>query len=449
MAIKPVRTPPDGPIGLVVDYLVSNDKHFLAHQVLDEFAKKAHTMAEYDSLGAAALRAQHHKLQLKCAQYLYTHSTNTQQLFDARENLYKIYNSLNEPEKALFYIELNLKIKPNDTDTILQKAFNLALMNRRKEAEDIIQSVAADSEEIAESIEYSLSGKLLREGHTAKGINGFINTFKPTNPLFEENLKLKFWDGGAYPGKTIVVNGEGGVGDEIINIRFLDHLKKLGMKPILYSSWHKYRPDTVDLFRRHGHEVVTNHLFFKKDYLWTHMMSLPGFLGLTEKQLWSGPYLTPLRQEKNRLDDSKFKIGIKVSGNPWFEQDVYRKIPINEMLASLPKEASVYYIDTDKEYEGTISLKNRIKSWEDTLDFIDQMDIIVSSCTSLVHAAGAMGKETIVVTPIAEYYVWTSTRTDGSTPWYGDNFKVIKQTKVRSWKEPLDQVSEILKGKMK
>ena len=449
MAIKPVRTPPDGPIGLVVDYLVSNDKHFLAHQVLDEFAKKAHTMAEYDSLGAAALRAQHHKLQLKCAQYLYTHSTNTQQLFDARENLYKIYNSLNEPEKALFYIELNLKIKPNDTDTLLQKAFNLALMNRRKEAEDIIQSVAADSEEIAESIEYSLSGKLLREGHTAKGINGFINTFKPTNPLFEENLKLKFWDGGAYPGKTIVVNGEGGVGDEIINIRFLDHLKKLGMKPILYSSWHKYRPDTVDLFRRHGHEVVTNHLFFKKDYLWTHMMSLPGFLGLTEKQLWSGPYLTPLRQEKNRLDDAKFKIGIKVSGNPWFEQDVYRKIPINEMLASLPKEASVYYIDTDKEYEGTISLKNRIKSWEDTLDFIDQMDIIVSSCTSLVHAAGAMGKETIVVTPIAEYYVWTSTRTDGTTPWYGDNFKVIKQTKVRSWKEPLNEVSEILKGKMK
>jgi hypothetical protein len=174
------------------------------------------------------------------------------------------------------------------------------------------------------------------------------------------------------------------------------------------------------------------------------MMSLPGYLGLTEKHLWSGPYITPLRQEKNRLDDAKFKIGIKVSGNPWFEQDVYRKIPINEMLASLPKDASVYYIDTDKEYEGTISLKNRIESWEDTLDFIDQMDIIVSSCTSLVHAAGAMGKETIVVTPIAEYYVWTSTRTDNSTPWYGDNFKVIKQTEVGSWKEPLDQVSAIL-----
>jgi hypothetical protein len=55
-----------------------------------------------------------------------------------------------------------------------------------------------------------------------------------------------------------------------------------------------------------------------------------------------------------------------------------------------------------------------------------------------------MGKETIVVTPIAEYYVWTSTRTDDTTPWYGDNFKVIKQTKVGSWKEPLEKVSAIL-----
>jgi tetratricopeptide (TPR) repeat protein len=448
MAIKPVKNIPKDPVGLVVDYLVSNDKHLLAHQVLDVFAKKANSMAEYDNLGAAALRAQHHQLQLRCAEHLYTHCTTTQQLFDARENLYKIYNSLNQPEKALFYIELNLKVKPNDSDTLLNKAFNLALLNKRKEAEDIIQSVAAESEEVAETIEYSLSGKLLREGQTAKGINGFISTFKPTNPLFEEKLKLKFWDGGAYPGKTIVINGEGGIGDEIINIRFLDHLKKLGMKPILYSSWHKYRPDTVDLFRRHGYEVVTNHLFFKKDYLWTHMMSLPGYLGLTEKELWSGPYLTPLRQEKNRLDDSKFKIGIKVSGNPWFEQDVYRKIPIEEMLACLPKDASVYYIDTDREYDGTISLKNRIQSWEDTLDFIDQMDIIVSSCTSLVHAAGAMGKETIVVVPIAEYYVWTSTRTDDTTPWYGDNFKVIRQTKVRSWKEPLNKVSEILKERI-
>jgi hypothetical protein len=216
----------------------------------------------------------------------------------------------------------------------------------------------------------------------------------------------------------------------------------------LYSSWHMYRPDMVNLFKRHGYEVTTNHLFFPKDALWTHMMSLPGYLGLKENQLWTGPYLKPLRQEKNKLDDKKFKIGIKVNGNPHFEQDVYRRIPFDEMMAIMPKDASIYYIDTEKEYEGTISLKNRIRSWEDTLDFIDQMDLIVSSCTSLVHAAGAMGKRTIVCVPIAEYYIWTSTRTNETTPWYGNNLTVLKQTKLRSWKEPLERARELILEEM-
>ena len=66
----------------------------------------------------------------------------------------------------------------------------------------------------------------------------------------------------------VEVNGEGGIGDEIINIRFMDNFKKLGMNPILFSSWHMYRPDMVDLFKRHGHNVVTTTDFFLKDYLY-------------------------------------------------------------------------------------------------------------------------------------------------------------------------------------
>jgi hypothetical protein len=72
------------------------------------------------------------------------------------------------------------------------------------------------------------------------------------------------------------------------------------------------------------------------------------------------------------------------------------------------------------------------------------MDCIVSSCTSIVHAAGAMGKRTFVMVPIAEYYIWTTSKRDGTSPWYGDNFYVSRQTKVRSWKEPLEEVSKLV-----
>jgi tetratricopeptide (TPR) repeat protein len=438
------------PLFLVIKSLTSDERRKTAVILLDEMFKLAKTVQQFESVGRAALEVKYAELYLKCAEICYSMMRTSEQLYIARENLYKAYNLNNYPEKALFYIDLNLQVTPDDPDTLAQKAFNLSLMGDRKGAEAIIESLIARKVKLDKegSLDYALCGKYLRMGQTAKGIDLFINTFKKKNHLFEDALKLKFWNGGAYPGKTIVINGEGGIGDELINIRFLDNLKQLGMNPILYSSWHMYRPDMVGLFKRHGYEVTTNHLFFPKDALWTHMMSLPGYLDLKEEQLWTGSYLKPLRQEKNKLESKKFKIGIKANGNPHFEQDVYRRIPFDQLMGVMPEDVEVYYIDTEREYEGTISLKNRIQSWEDTLDFIDQMDMIVSSCTSLVHAAGAMGKRTIVCVPIAEYYIWTSTRTNETTPWYGDNFTVLKQTKLRSWDEPLARARELILEEM-
>ena len=433
----------------VIKSLVAKQRHKEAFSVIDHFFELAEDLADYDALGEMSLIAKYYSMQLKCAIAAYTRASTSEELFSARENLFKSYNTMNYPEKALFYIEQNLRIKPDDFDLRSQKGFTLALMGQRKESEEILESLMAEDEKQREGLEFALSGKAIREGHTAIGIKRFIATFKPKNYLFEDRLKLKLWDGAPQPGRTIVVNGEGGIGDELINIRFFKNLEDFGMKPILYSSWYQFRPDLVDLFRRHGYKVVTNSMFFHKDWLWTHMMPLPGYLGLTEAELWRGPYLTPKRDPKNKLDDTNFKIGIKCSGNPYFEQDVYRCIPIEEILAALPKGVSVYYFDKEHTHPDTISLKDKLETWDDTLDYIDQMDVIVSSCTSLVHAAGAMGKQTMVITPIAEYYTWTSTRTDESTPWYGENFKLLKQQKLRSWKEPLARVSQLLEELLK
>lgn len=433
-------------IKYVLDNIVKKDYNYpLAHQILDYFESQATTVDDYNVLGELSVRAKHYALRLRAAEFVYTHAKTTEDLYLARENLIQIHNALNQPEQALYYVNLNLAVNPNDVDMLQYKAFNLSLMNRKEESEQILLGLVAGTDKQRENLEYALSGRQLRMGDTAKGIKNFITKFKPKNPLFEDQLKLKFWDGGVHPGKTIVVNGEGGIGDEIINIRFFQWFERMGMTPILYSSWAKFRPDIVNLFRRHGYRVETNYMFFKKDWLWTHMMALPGYMGLTEDQLWTGPYLQPLRQSKNQLNDSNFKVGIKCNGNPYFDQDIYRRIPIDEMLQVLPKNVSVYYIDKEKTHPDCKNLGDRLETWEDTLDFIDQMDVIFSSCTSLVHAAGAMGKRTIVIVPIAEYYVWTSTRTDGTTPWYADNLKIFRQVKPRDWQEPLAEAGKLIK----
>jgi hypothetical protein len=127
-------------------------------------------------------------------------------------------------------------------------------------------------------------------------------------------------------GKTLYVDIEGGIGDQIVNIRFLDILTSYGMNPILVSQNTNYYTDINGVFRRHGYQVITDTFLIDRTQSWVSMMSLPGYLGLTESQLWTKPYLTPLRNSKNTLDGTRPKIGIKCSGNPFFAQDEYRSM---------------------------------------------------------------------------------------------------------------------------
>lgn len=426
----------------VIEFLTSKEKRKQASELIDIYFKEAKCLSDFDAIGAAAMETKYTSMYLRCAEICYGLASTNEEIIIARENLINAYNFTNQPEKALFYIDLQLKAKPNDFDTSCFKIAAYSLLGLKKEVEILSKKLLAENPKQKENKEFLLSSIYLREGNTAKGLMYWLNNFKPKHKIFNDMLKLTHWTGGAYPGRTIISVGEGGIGDELINIRFFDYLKDLGMNPILYATWDEYRSDVTEIIRRHGYQVEKNYLFFPSDALWCYHMNIPAHLGLNESRLWRKPYLFPLRNPENKLDDTKLKIGIKVQGNPYFEQDHYRSIPIDQMIAALPRDASVYYIDKGAEFPGCINLSNRINTWEDTLDFVDQMDIIVSSCTSLPHVAGAMGKTTIVLTPILEYYVWTSTRNDDHSVWYGENFFNYKQTVTGSWAEPLSKVKE-------
>lgn len=421
----------------VVMDLINCDERKKAWDLIDFYLSKAKTIYDYDTLGYLSLKADKRDTYLICAEATYALSRTPEEIYNSRTNLYKAYNAMNYPEKALFYIEQNLKIIPGDFETTAQKAFNISLSGDKDTAEKILVDLCEKNPDKADKMEAAFSGKLLREGKLAEGVRSFLESFKPKSGTFEDVLRMNRWDGLIRPGTKLYIDGEGGIGDEIINIRFLTLLENLGMEPILYSVG-KFRKDTDNLFRRHGFKIVNDVYSIDTRCQWAPLMSLPAYLNLTEEDLWKGAYLKPLRDPKNVIKSDKFKIGIKCSGNPYFGQDEYRKISLDTMLSYLPQEAEIYYIDKeDKSHPRVIDLSSRIEGWEDTLDFIDQMDCIVSSCTSLVHAAGAIGKTTFVAVPIAEYYIWTTSRQDTSSPWYGHNFHVIRQTKVRDWNEPL------------
>lgn len=425
-----------------IKQLLKDNKRDVAHSLLDHFFDKARTLAEFDAIGQLCMDTEHRELYFRCAKTAYAVAFTTEQKVAARTNLIRACNVMNQPERALQLIDLQLQVQPDDFSILCERAGNLSLLGRKDEAENLIDDLLAKYPDKRHTLYPMLSGRFLRQGQVTAGIRAFVEGYKAKSELFDVNLKMKRWDGVARAGKTLYVEGEGGIGDEIINIRFFENVKRLGMKPVLVSPSNVFHDDKNALFRRHGIEIVSDSYSIDQKQVWTPFMSLPADLNLTEETLWTKPYLTPLRKEENRLVSDKLKIGIKCSGNPYFAQDEYRKIPYDQLLAALPKDAQLYYIDKTDGHHSAVNLAPRINSWEDTLDFIDQMDCIVSSCTSLVHAAGAMGKPTFVAVPIAEYYIWTSSRTDNTTPWYGPHLKVFKQQTVRSWVEPLEQIKQ-------
>ena len=64
------------------------------------------------------------------------------------------------------------------------------------------------------------------------------------------------------------------------------------------------------------------------------------------------------------------------------------------------------------------------------------LDLLVTSCTSTAHLAGAMGTNVIVLVPLVPYFVWAS----DTMPWYPKNVIVIRQTKYNDWSEAIERL---------
>ena len=146
----------------------------------------------------------------------------------------------------------------------------------------------------------------------------------------------------------------------------------------------------------------------------------------------------------------KLNIGLRWQGNPEYDQDLHRSIDIEQLYNIInTNDNSLFSLqrDTGLEYLNTLSnikdLSKDLNTWEDTLGIISNMDIIITSCTSIAHAAAALGKRTFIIVPISAYYIYCNSWGE-LTPWYGDNVTILRQIKPRCWNAPINRLNELL-----
>lgn len=307
---------------------------------------------------------------------------------------------------------------------------------------------------------------ILQRGDFQKGMqlleNGrFLNTYgggllKTDKPLWNPKVH-------EANGKSLIITLEGGFGDEIMYARFVSDFKKLGFKYVYLAA----APEIVTVFARiEGCDGV---ILRDQAHTVEHDYWIPGFSsgwlsGSTFETISGKPYLTASEKAldtwKNTIKtDKKFKVGLRWAGNPQFEHQQFRTFP-TEFLFQLEKafpEIQFYSFQRDDNTKvvpsGIIDLQYSLLDWEDTAAAISQMDLMISSCTSVAHLSAALGKDTFVVIPILPYHVWSygcgnepGVKGSSTSPWY-DSVTLFRQLYKGRWNEPFQDLYNELENK--
>jgi hypothetical protein len=293
--------------------------------------------------------------------------------------------------------------------------------------------------------EYNRGWFLIREGDYQKGcellesgrwINCYGNPPLRTNaPIFKKGMDIK--------GKSIIISLEGGLGDEMISVRFAASYKKAGASKVYIAC----DPALVSLFERV--EGVDRVILREEPHTVPHDYWIPGFsagwcIGHTFEDLPSKPYLTAKPESveiwKNAIKTDKIKVGIRWAGSPRFEHQQLRRFPEN-FITNLSKysELQLYSLQRDNNLitlpDNVFDLEPLLSSvgWEDTAAVIANLDLVITSCTSVAHLAAAMGKETWVMNPVLPYHTWTYGTPDSRTTPYYENVRIFRQEKINVW----------------
>jgi FkbM family methyltransferase len=301
---------------------------------------------------------------------------------------------------------------------------------------------------------YKLGWHLIREGFFKQGLEWLRlgRTSKPWGayllPLKSRRLEANY----DLHGKKVLIVADVGFGDEIINVRFSAILKARGAT-IYYLS---EKRSLANVLKRHGFaeayyenlEEVPEH-----DY-WVSSLDLPAALGLDLSDISPAPYLKPdtefqkkWTEKINSISKSgKPKIGIRWQGDLNNDLRQNRNIPFLE-IQRLTQEIDADFFsfqlrDAQADFVNAgIPLEHELTSWEDTLAALGQMDIVITSCTSIAHASAALGKETWVLLSKNPYYLWACDLKH--SPWYKD---VTLFRLKDSWSTVMNEVIRQIKG---
>jgi hypothetical protein len=322
----------------------------------------------------------------------------------------------------------------------LDIALAAALNGNLDVSEDILRSYPEQQDA---RVVFNLGWHEMRHGNLKKGLQ-MMDAGRYINVFGLPHVGKEIWKDQDLTNKTLLFRSENGYGDQIMNFRFAKDFKQKGANIVVSCL-----PELMPLFSRHGfvciNNTAVNDLHF--DY-WVPAMSAAHILDYDTDNFPGSPYLTA-EPKKLFSKQGTLKVGIRWSGNPEFEHQQHRKFDPQKLLDLHNIHGiTLYSLQRDNDLIDGLpfaDLRDQMKTWEDTASIIQGLDLVITSCTSIAHLAGALGKETWVIVPVLPYYAWSM---PGNTSVWYDSVKIFRQEVYGNWDAPLDAITKALEEKV-
>ena len=321
------------------------------------------------------------------------------------------------------------------------------------------ESVAAAARALAmkpdsEEARFSLALTRLHQGDFARGWNDF-ESYWDRRLGRDEYRRIPAWTGEALNGRRILLHLHHGFGDTLQLIRYAPLIAATGGQVVLRCQ--KELTRILSSVAGVG-QIVSHDDPVPPADVQCSLLALPRiFKTNLQSTPASVPYFKPdpalVKMWANRLasEPPVLKIGLNWAGSPLFREDRFRSMNL-QMLARLAEVKNVRFYSLQKGVAAE-QLRNpppglNVVDWTkeqgdfaDTAALMANLDLIVSSDTSVVHLAGALAKPIWMLLHFVPGCFWLLDRPD--SPWY-PTMRLFRQPSPGDWPTAVSQLANAL-----
>ncbi|MBM4135623.1 MAG: tetratricopeptide repeat protein [Nitrospira sp.] len=358
-------------------------------------------------------------------------------------------------DEAIAYYQKALQINQNYVEAYNNLGLTFQEQGQFEKATDCYRKALQLNPNFADA-HYNLSQILLLTGNFKDGWKESVWRWKIIDNPYRRHFKQPVWNGSDISNRTILLLAEEGFGDTIQFIRYVPLVAQRSAEVVIVCQ-----KDLRSLFKNFDgiYKVIAYGEKLPEFDVYCHLEDLPFIFETTLESIPAtipyiavDPVLTLKWRDKVQHDNLKMKIGIAWSANPTHKNERNRSCLLTNFL-SLAQLDEITFFSLQKGDAATqaknpphgmklIDYTDGINDFSDTAAFIENLDLVISADTAVVHLAGALGKPVWTLIPFSPDSRWLLNRED--SPWY-PTMRLFRQNSPGDWDGVFERVYIALK----